>query len=62
MSTLLHVYILAGASVDVLTNKSDVLQGIFFQDQEMKDIFSELVGRCYVQVTRIAVPSVCNAN
>ena len=43
VSTLLRVYcvrILAGASVDVLMNKSDVLQRIFFQDQEMKDIFS----------------------
>ena len=28
----------AGASVNVLTDGSDVLQGILFQDQEMKDI------------------------
>ena len=30
----------AGASVNILTDVSDVLQGIFFQDQEMKDIFA----------------------
>ena len=29
-----------GASVEVLVDKSNVLQGVFFQDQEMRDIFS----------------------
>ena len=30
----------AGACVEVLTSESKVLQGIYFQDQEMKDVFA----------------------
>ena len=29
-----------GASVEVLVDQSNTLQGVFFQDQEMRDIFS----------------------
>ena len=34
------MFVHVGASVEVLVDQSDMLQGIFFQDQEMKDIFS----------------------
>ena len=37
---LLCLCVHVGASVEVLVDQSDMLQGIFFQDQEMKDIFS----------------------
>ena len=38
--SLLCLCVHVGASVEVLVDQSDRLQGIFFQDQEMKDIFS----------------------
>lgn len=36
----MHTFVDVGASVELLVSESNVLMGIYFQDEEMKQIFS----------------------
>ena len=45
------VYILIGACVEIIISESDIFHGIFFQDQEMKQVFSAYPQIIFVDAT-----------
>ncbi len=54
-----------GACVEIIISESDIFHGLFFQDQEMKQVFSAypeiiFVDASYLQVIGIAIPSLYN--